>query len=200
MTSSTACISSFKLASEFLPHPEDELGESGLSWGRFRLLVDGRDLFVRSGSEEGGMEWNLCHLWDFIEEGIYGPNGEDLDSEDWRSALDYATRLDHILYFWDDEDRVEHERERRSWIREKNLACIGQGTTAPSIYIVVDEGRGYVEMSWNQKENYLRGWMTPPTNVLRLSLPHFEDAIEAFRREYREFIVSNVPRSLRRDL
>lgn len=179
-------IPEFSLSFQFLPNPHGEYGELGLSWGRVRFQFDGKDLFIRSGSQHGGFEGNLVYFHDWIQGDLMAEPGPDLGSESWTNVLEYKHRLNCILYGEERPSNFEAERERRIWINDKNIFQVGLGGSTPSVYILMDEGRGRMEIGWDQAENFMRGWYTPPTQVVHFSITQFEAELERFKLAYRE--------------
>src|SRR5690606_13321517 len=113
-----------------------------------------------------GFEGNLVYFYDWIQGDLLAEPGPDLESDGWTNVLEYKHRLNRILYGAEPVADFEAERARRVWINDKSFFQVGLGGSTPSIYILMDEMRGRMEIGWDQAENFMRGWHTPPTQVV----------------------------------
>lgn len=164
---------------QFSDNPFNEPGELGRSWGRFAIHLDGKPLFRECGTNKPGLEWNLLYLRDWLTDVFWKsiePN--PVAAPSWPGALCYRKYLDESLDKTTSKKQEAALIEQWAWLSSKNIWHVGQGVRSPAIFLVVDEARQLVEISWDQEENRERGFQTPPSERVLVKLFRFRMEME----------------------
>lgn len=183
-------LNSFELWFQFKRNPYQEVGELGKSWGRFGFRMNGRELFHHKESKEVGIEWNMIYLKDWLTERLFEKYIPDpVQAVDWIGGLDFAKELDRRIEENEDLELEDLLMNQVTWINSKNLWNVGQGIQTPSVFFVIDEVKGLVDISWEQQENDERSFELLPSNRVFVKIEDFRTQIDAFLNAYHDTVL-----------